>query len=192
MTAQVEPSASSASRRSGAGDAGDRLLACWSVVGPFVLVGSVCIVAGGLVAAVSRPSGFELGSWLAAYLVLVGGVAEHRARRRASMACRFPSGPSSGPDRAGSLERGCSHNRGRNSHRDAGCDNARRGRVGCGPGPVPRRCATRRVGSGVGAGPLSLGRRNRADQHTGRAGVGLDPPRLMAPLPGLPYFSRKD
>jgi hypothetical protein len=76
MTAQLESSASSASGSSRAADAGDRLLARWSVVGPFVLVGSVCIVAGGLVAAVSRPTGFELGSWLAAYLVLVGGVAQ--------------------------------------------------------------------------------------------------------------------
>lgn len=31
---------------------------------------------GGIVAAVTRPTGFDLGSWLAAYLVLVGGVAQ--------------------------------------------------------------------------------------------------------------------
>jgi hypothetical protein len=33
-------------------------------------------VAGGLVAAVARPLDLELGSWLAAFLVLVGGVAQ--------------------------------------------------------------------------------------------------------------------
>jgi hypothetical protein len=37
--------------------------------------GLVFIVAGGLVAAVARPTGFALGSWLAAYLVLVLGAA---------------------------------------------------------------------------------------------------------------------
>ncbi len=42
---------------------------------PFVVVGGVAIVVGGLVAAVTGPTGFDEGSWLAAYLVLVGGVA---------------------------------------------------------------------------------------------------------------------
>lgn len=42
----------------------------------FVAVGSVLIVAGGLVAAVTRPTGFEQGPWVAAFLVLVGGVAQ--------------------------------------------------------------------------------------------------------------------
>ena len=42
---------------------------------PFLAVGSVAIVAGGVVAAVTRPTGFEEGAWLAAYLVLVTGVA---------------------------------------------------------------------------------------------------------------------
>lgn len=36
---------------------------------------SVSIVAGGLVAAVTGPTDFDKGSWLAAYLVLVAGVA---------------------------------------------------------------------------------------------------------------------
>jgi hypothetical protein len=35
----------------------------------------LCIVAGGLVAAVTRPLSFDEGSWVAAYLVLVGGIA---------------------------------------------------------------------------------------------------------------------
>jgi hypothetical protein len=43
---------------------------------PFVVVGTVCTVAGGLVAAVSRPTEFGHGPWLAAYLVLVGGVGQ--------------------------------------------------------------------------------------------------------------------
>ena len=42
---------------------------------PFVAVGGVAIVVGGLVAAVTGPTDFDEGSWLAAYLVLVGGVA---------------------------------------------------------------------------------------------------------------------
>lgn len=55
---------------------GDDLIARWPAARPFVVVGSVCTIAGGLVAAVTRPTGFEPGSWLAAYLVLVGGVAQ--------------------------------------------------------------------------------------------------------------------
>jgi hypothetical protein len=42
----------------------------------FVGVAGVLIVAGGLVAAVNSATPFEHGSWLAAYLVLVGGVAQ--------------------------------------------------------------------------------------------------------------------
>jgi hypothetical protein len=54
----------------------DRLLPRWPAVRPFLLIGALCIVSGGLVAAVTRPTGFDLGSWLAAFLVLVGGVAQ--------------------------------------------------------------------------------------------------------------------
>lgn len=43
---------------------------------PFVAVGAACVVAGGLVAAVTAPAPTEHGSWAAAYLVLVGGVAQ--------------------------------------------------------------------------------------------------------------------
>ena len=39
-------------------------------------IGVVAIVGGGVVAAVSGPTGFADGSWLAAFLVLVGGVAQ--------------------------------------------------------------------------------------------------------------------
>lgn len=42
----------------------------------FLVVGGACIVAGGLVAAVTEPLGLAHGSWAAAYLVLVGGVAQ--------------------------------------------------------------------------------------------------------------------
>jgi hypothetical protein len=42
----------------------------------FVAVGFGCIIAGGLVAAVTAPTGFPAGSWVAAYLVLVAGVAQ--------------------------------------------------------------------------------------------------------------------
>ena len=42
----------------------------------FLVVGGACIVAGGLVAAVTEPLRLAHGSWSAAYLVLVGGVAQ--------------------------------------------------------------------------------------------------------------------
>jgi hypothetical protein len=54
----------------------DDVVARLSATLPFVLIGSTLTIAGGLVAAVSRPTGFAHGSWLAAYLVLVGGVAQ--------------------------------------------------------------------------------------------------------------------
>jgi hypothetical protein len=46
----------------------------WAV--PFLVVGSAAVVAGGFVAAVTGPTDFEHGSWLAAFLVLVAGVAQ--------------------------------------------------------------------------------------------------------------------
>ena len=53
----------------------ERLLDRWPAARPFVVAGSLSIIAGGICAAVTRPTHFELGSWLAAFLVLVGGVA---------------------------------------------------------------------------------------------------------------------
>lgn len=41
-----------------------------------ILLGYGCIIAGGLVAAVTGPLGWDEGSWAAAYLVLVGGIAQ--------------------------------------------------------------------------------------------------------------------
>jgi hypothetical protein len=43
---------------------------------PFVIIGATSITAGGVVAAATRPLAIELGSWLAAFLVLVAGVAQ--------------------------------------------------------------------------------------------------------------------
>lgn len=43
---------------------------------PAIVVGVVCIVGGGLVAAVTAPSPTEHGTWAAAYLVLVAGVSQ--------------------------------------------------------------------------------------------------------------------
>lgn len=43
---------------------------------PLLTVAAVMIVAGGVVAAVNGAAAFAHGSWLAAYLVLVGGVAQ--------------------------------------------------------------------------------------------------------------------
>ncbi len=54
----------------------DELLDRWPELRPFLFVGSLCVVAGGLVAALTGPLDLESGSWLAAYLVLVGGVAQ--------------------------------------------------------------------------------------------------------------------
>lgn len=47
-----------------------------SEAGAFLLTGAGCIVAGGFVAAVARPLDLSLGSWAAAYLVLVAGVVQ--------------------------------------------------------------------------------------------------------------------
>lgn len=57
-------------------DTATRLVDRWPSMRSFVLVGIACITGGGMVAAVTRPAGLELGSWLAAFLVLVGGVAQ--------------------------------------------------------------------------------------------------------------------
>lgn len=43
---------------------------------PAAVIGGACVVAGGLLAAVSAPAPSEGASWAAAYLVLVGGVAQ--------------------------------------------------------------------------------------------------------------------
>jgi hypothetical protein len=43
---------------------------------PFAVIGAACVVAGGLVAAATAPAPSEHGSWAAAYLVLVAGVAQ--------------------------------------------------------------------------------------------------------------------
>jgi hypothetical protein len=43
---------------------------------PFGVVAGALVVAGGLVSAVNSAAPFEHGSWLAAYLVLVAGVAQ--------------------------------------------------------------------------------------------------------------------
>lgn len=58
----------------------------------FVLVGVCCVIAGGLVAAVARPLSLAEGSWLAAFLVLVGGVAQGAfGMAQAALAPRPPS-----------------------------------------------------------------------------------------------------
>lgn len=54
----------------------ERAAARWPAARPFLILGSVCIVLGGMVAAITRPTGFVLGSWTAAFLVLVGGTAQ--------------------------------------------------------------------------------------------------------------------
>ncbi len=48
----------------------------WAVAARFGVIGVLCVIAGGLVAAVTAPSASEKSSWAAAYLVLVAGVAQ--------------------------------------------------------------------------------------------------------------------
>jgi hypothetical protein len=48
----------------------------WLIARPFLLIAALGIVGGGLVAAVTGPLDLAYGSWLAAYLVLVVGVAQ--------------------------------------------------------------------------------------------------------------------
>ncbi len=43
---------------------------------PFAIASAASIIAGGLIAAMAGPFGWQHGSWAAAYLVLVGGVAQ--------------------------------------------------------------------------------------------------------------------
>jgi len=52
------------------------LLTRWRHNRGFLAAGALWTTVGGLVAAITRPLGFELGSWTAAFLVLVGGVAQ--------------------------------------------------------------------------------------------------------------------
>ena len=54
----------------------DEIMVRMRSVVPFITLGGIAVIAGGLVAAVSRPLGFDQGSWVAAYLVLVMGVAQ--------------------------------------------------------------------------------------------------------------------
>lgn len=48
----------------------------WTTSLPFVVIGTVGIVAGGVAAAVTGPTDWSNGSWCAAFLVLVVGVAQ--------------------------------------------------------------------------------------------------------------------
>ena len=43
---------------------------------PFTVIGVLCVIAGGLLAAATAPAPSEHTTWAAAYLVLVGGVAQ--------------------------------------------------------------------------------------------------------------------
>lgn len=48
----------------------------WSAALPFVVLGTACVVAGGLVSAAVAAAPSQHGSWAVAYVVLVGGVAQ--------------------------------------------------------------------------------------------------------------------
>ncbi len=66
----------------------------WAPASPFVALGTTCVVAGGLVAAAVATAPSELGSWAAAYLVLVGGVAQVAlGAGQALLASRSPGRP---------------------------------------------------------------------------------------------------
>ncbi|HEX6630072.1 MAG TPA: hypothetical protein VF048_03235 [Gemmatimonadaceae bacterium] len=60
---------------------------------PFAAIGSTCIVAGGLVAAVTAPLELAHGSWMAAYLVLALGVAQVALGAGQSLLARHPPSP---------------------------------------------------------------------------------------------------
>lgn len=48
----------------------------WRPSVPLLAAGGVSVVVGGLIAAVTGPTGWEQGSWVAAFVVLVAGVAQ--------------------------------------------------------------------------------------------------------------------
>jgi hypothetical protein len=52
------------------------LSARWSVALPFVVLGMVCMAAGGLLSAATALAPSEQAAWAVAYLVLVGGLAQ--------------------------------------------------------------------------------------------------------------------
>jgi hypothetical protein len=72
----VEKTSVLATETGGGGFTAADLVERWPWARPFTLLGAACIVAGGVVAAVARPASFGYGSWTAAFLVLVLGVAQ--------------------------------------------------------------------------------------------------------------------
>ena len=64
----------------------------WRPYLPALVVGAVCIIAGGLVAAATGPLALAHGSWAAAYLVLVAGVAQIALAGGQSTLARHPVG----------------------------------------------------------------------------------------------------
>lgn len=73
--------------------AGESRTALLRQAAPATVAGVVCVVAGGLVAALTAPSPTEHGTWAAAYLVLVAGVAQVGLAVGQSLLA--PRGPSS-------------------------------------------------------------------------------------------------
>lgn len=57
---------------------------------PFAIVGTACVIAGGLVAAATAPAPSEHGSWAAAYLVLVAGMAQVALAMEQGMLAQAP------------------------------------------------------------------------------------------------------
>lgn len=64
----------------------------WRPYLPAFVVGSLCVIAGGLVAAVTGPLALTHGSWAAAYLVLVAGVAQIALAGGQALLARHPVG----------------------------------------------------------------------------------------------------
>lgn len=75
-------------------DAASVTVVTWRPYLPALMVGAVCIVAGGLVAAVTGPLALAHGSWAAAYLVLVAGVAQVALAGGQAMLSPWPRYPS--------------------------------------------------------------------------------------------------
>lgn len=74
---------------------------------PLLVAGGVSIVAGGLAAAVTGPTGWEHGSWVAAFLVLVAGVAQVGLAAGQAELAAAPAAGSTAAGRCAAWNAGC-------------------------------------------------------------------------------------
>lgn len=92
MTAHHRPTARSSPAVDPVGvDPRTRLLGLEKPERVLVVLGACCVVLGGLVAAAAGPLQLSEGSWVAAYLVLVCGVAQYAIGRASTLLAAAPS-----------------------------------------------------------------------------------------------------